>query len=66
MFNKGIVPSRELHESGVQLAVRALKWGTVYAFAGTGIICAVIWKLSGASNVIVLYLLSVSVMYKYD
>ena len=52
-FSKGVVSSRELHESGVQLAARALKWGTIYAFAGTGIICAVIWKLSGATNVIV-------------
>ncbi|BET01023.1 Ulp1 protease family, C-terminal catalytic domain [Nesidiocoris tenuis] len=37
-------------ESGVELALRALKWGTFYAVTGTGLICYGIWKLSGAKS----------------
>lgn len=50
MFEKGSKITRELQESGVELAVRALKWGTFYAVSGCSLVCFGIWKLSGASN----------------
>lgn len=49
-FDKGVTPSVELAETGAILAMRALAWGTVYAFLGTGIFCFGVWKLSGAQN----------------
>lgn len=51
MFDKGMVPTLEVAESGAQLALRALGWGTIYAVLGTTIFCYGIWKLSGAQNV---------------
>lgn len=50
-FNKGMASSRELQESGVQLASRALKWGSLWAVCGVAAFSAGIWCLSGASNV---------------
>nr|CAH7737860.1 unnamed protein product [Callosobruchus chinensis] len=50
-FNKGMVPTRELPESGANLAMRALGWGTLYAVTGCGILFYSIWKLSGAQSV---------------
>nr|CAH7737859.1 unnamed protein product [Callosobruchus chinensis] len=49
-FNKGMVPTRELPESGANLAMRALGWGTLYAVTGCGILFYSIWKLSGAQS----------------
>ncbi|XP_023025589.1 transmembrane protein 242 [Leptinotarsa decemlineata] len=49
-FGKGMVPTRELPESGASLALRALGWGTLYAFVGCGILFYSIWKISGAQN----------------
>lgn len=54
-FNKGMIPTLKLPESGSQLALRALGWGTIYACTGCGILFYSIWKLSGASNVSMLY-----------
>ncbi|XP_018800573.1 PREDICTED: transmembrane protein 242 [Bactrocera latifrons] len=39
-----------LLEEGSALAMRALGWGTLYAFIGTGVFCYGVWKLSGARN----------------
>lgn len=50
-FNKGIAGSLEMRETGAQLAARALKWGTIYAFLGCGLVGFSIWKLSGAKDV---------------
>lgn len=44
-------PSLQTYESGLQLALKALKYGTLYAFTGCGIICFGVWKLSGAKDV---------------
>uniref|UniRef100_A0A1B6CLV8 Transmembrane protein 242 n=1 Tax=Clastoptera arizonana TaxID=38151 RepID=A0A1B6CLV8_9HEMI len=49
-FNKGILHTRDLPDNGVQLALKALKWGTVYAVAGVGLFCISVWGLSGAKN----------------
>lgn len=38
-------------DSGAQLALRALGYGTVLAFTGCGVLFYGIWKLSGASSV---------------
>lgn len=51
-FDKGVVATVEMSETGAMLAMRALAWGTLYAFLGTGAVCYGIWKLSGAKNVI--------------
>lgn len=47
----GLQGSVEMADAGVLLALRALGWGTVYAVAGTSLICYGIWKLSGAKDV---------------
>uniref|UniRef100_A0A6M2DPD1 Transmembrane protein 242 n=1 Tax=Xenopsylla cheopis TaxID=163159 RepID=A0A6M2DPD1_XENCH len=49
-FDQGIVPAVRGMESGGQLALRALGYGTVLAFTGCGILFYGIWKLSGATN----------------
>ncbi|XP_028128283.1 transmembrane protein 242 [Diabrotica virgifera virgifera] len=49
-FGIGMTPTRELSETGASLALRALGWGTLYAFAGCGVLFYGIWKLSGAKN----------------
>lgn len=50
-FGKGFVPTKELHETGASLAVRALGWGTLYAVTGCGLLFYSIWKFTGAKNV---------------
>lgn len=50
MFNKGMMGTRELHEAGGALAMRALGWGTLYAVAGFSIFCFGIWKLMGVKD----------------
>lgn len=51
-FNKGMVGSIEMvSETGANLAMRALGWGTLFAFLGTGSLAFAIWKLSGARDV---------------
>lgn len=52
MFEKGAQITREFPESGVSLAMRALKWATFYSFSGCGLFFYGVWKLSGAENVI--------------
>ncbi|XP_018319613.1 transmembrane protein 242 [Agrilus planipennis] len=50
-FNQGIVAtSPQMKESGAALAIKALSWGTLYAFTGCGVLFYGIWKLSGAQN----------------
>lgn len=50
-FNKGMTGSIEMAETGSNLAMRALGWGTLFAVLGTGSIAFMIWKLSGAKDV---------------
>ncbi|XP_056632226.1 transmembrane protein 242 isoform X2 [Diorhabda sublineata] len=49
-FGIGMTPSKELSETGASLALRALGWGTLYAFVGCGVLFYSIWKLSGATD----------------
>ncbi|XP_044750768.1 transmembrane protein 242 [Coccinella septempunctata] len=49
-FNKGMIPTSKVVDSGSQLALRALGWGTLYACTGCGLLFYSIWKLSGANN----------------
>jgi len=57
-FDQGLVPQikpadlakAKLHESGAALASKALAWGSLYAFAGCGLLFGAIWKLSGAES----------------
>lgn len=39
-----------LHDSGVELARRALLRATLYSVTGFSLFCLTVWKLSGASN----------------
>lgn len=50
MFSKGQAPPLPTTESGVQLAIRALKWGTFYAVGGCGLFFYGVWKMSGAND----------------
>ncbi|VVC43558.1 Transmembrane protein 242 [Cinara cedri] len=50
MFSKGQIASVPMAESGVQLAIRALKWGTFYAVGGCGLFFYGVWKMSGAND----------------
>jgi hypothetical protein len=49
-FDQGMTPSRKF-ESGAALASRALKWGSIYAVTGCGLIFFTIWKLMGVNDV---------------
>ncbi|PSN53302.1 Transmembrane protein 242, partial [Blattella germanica] len=49
-FNKGVIGTREMTETGASLAMRALGWGTVYAVTGCSILFFTIWKLVGAKD----------------
>lgn len=49
-FQDGVVSVKGLHETGASLAIRALGWGTLYAFTGCGLLFYGIWKWSGAKN----------------
>jgi len=44
-FAKGLTPSGHLRESGAQLAVRALGWGSLYAVTGVAGFTWIVWKL---------------------
>jgi len=47
---KAVQNTKYLQESGAALATRALGYGTLYAFAGCGLLFFSVWKLAGASS----------------
>lgn len=49
-FNKGVTGSIDMAETGAQLALRALGYGTILAIVGVSTISFAIWKLSGAKD----------------
>ena len=42
--------ARAVHESGAAFASTLLGWGTVYAFAGCGLLFYSLWKVMGVNN----------------